>query len=193
MRVLVTGAASGIGRATCLRLARDAQAARREGAGGGGRHRAVGRRSTASSRSCARSAPRRCRSTATWPTPMRRRGSSARRSSASAASTGWSATPASTGPGRSSTTRSTTGTACSPSTRARRGCSPRPPIPRSRRRAAPSWPSASMSGSNAHANLGAYGPSKAAVIMLVAGAGPGVRPRRHPRQHRLARAWCARA
>src|SRR5881409_2303977 len=29
MRVVVTGAASGIGRATCLRLARDAQAARR--------------------------------------------------------------------------------------------------------------------------------------------------------------------
>ena len=45
----------------------------------------------------------------------------------------------------------------------------------------------SMSGSNAHANLGPYGPSKAAVIMLVAGARAGVRPRRHPRQQPLAR------
>ena len=41
MRVLVTGAASGIGRATCLRLARDAGAQGRK-AQSGGRYRAVG-------------------------------------------------------------------------------------------------------------------------------------------------------
>ena len=73
MRVLVTGAASGIGRATCVRLARDAKAAGRSA-----RVAAVdiGRRPswTASSPSSDSSAPTRCRSTGTWGRPTRRGG-----------------------------------------------------------------------------------------------------------------------
>ena len=114
MRVLVTGAASGIGRATCVRLARDAKTAGRAarvaavdvgpsaqldglvaelrelGADALPLHGDMGTRGRAGAG----------------------RGRGGR--SASAASTGSSATPASTGPGRSSSTRSRTGTGSSP-------------------------------------------------------------------------------
>jgi NAD(P)-dependent dehydrogenase (short-subunit alcohol dehydrogenase family) len=74
MRVLVTGAASGIGRATCLRLARDGKAA-----GRAARVAAVDvvppSQLTDLVASCDSLAPTRCPSTATWGRPTRRRGS----------------------------------------------------------------------------------------------------------------------
>ena len=140
MRVLVTGAASGIGRATFC----DWPATRRragEGAWSPPWTSAPRRASTASSRHCASSAPTRCRCTATW----RRRGparvvdEAVRRFGGL---DGWSATPASTGRAPLIDVRRRDWDRSSRSTPGPRGCWPRPRIPRSRPRAAPSWPPA---------------------------------------------------
>ena len=138
MRVIVTGAASGIGRATCLRLARDGKAAGKpariaavdlgESTALDGRRQGAGRARRGGGGAPRRHGDRRMRPAAWWRTRWR----------ASAGSTASSAMPASTGPARWSAIPSPTGTRCSRSTCGPPGSSPRRRIPRSRRPAAPS-------------------------------------------------------
>ena len=155
------------------------------GPGGGGGHRAGGPARRSRGRAGAW-APTRCPSTATWGRRMRRGAPWARRSSASAASTGSSAMPASTGPGRSSSTPVEDWDA------ALRGQHPGDVAAREGRasraqRLARQHRGGRVDvGHHAHAGLGAYAPSKAAVIMLAKRARPGARPRRRPRQHGVA-------
>ena len=163
MRVIVTGAASGIGRATCLRLARDGKArasrARRSPRwtsapspaldGVVGELAALGAEALALAR---RHGHRRRARRAPWREAVARFG-------------GLDGLVSNAGINRPGPLvqlcRSRTGTRCSPSTRARPGCSPRPRIRRSRPPAAPSSPWRPCRAATPHANLGAYGPSKA--------------------------------